>query len=65
MVGRRAESRQIEMIDSTDQKPRRARDEIREQGTEVSERQEVVGNKKHSVKRRGQGGGSPQGPGRG
>lgn len=63
MVGRRAESRQIEMIDSTDQKPRRERDELREQGAEVSERQEVVGNKKHSVKAGG--GGSPQGPGRG
>lgn len=48
------------MIDSTDQKPRRERDEIREQGAEVSERQEVIGNKKHSVKRV-----SPQGPGRG
>lgn len=51
MVGRRAESRHIEMIDSTDQKPWRERDEIREQGAEVSEREEVVGNKKHSVKR--------------
>lgn len=59
-VGRRAKSSQIEMIDSTDQKPRRERDEIREQGAEVSERQEVIGNKKHSVKRV-----SPQGPGRG
>lgn len=38
--------RQIKMIDSTDQKPRRGRDEIREQGAGVFERQEVVGNKK-------------------
>lgn len=41
------------MIDSTDQKARRGRDEMREQGAEVSKRQEVVGNKKHSVKRGG------------
>lgn len=61
VVERRAESGQIEVIDSTDQKARRGRDEMREQGAEVSKRQEVVGNKKHSVK----GGGSPQGPGRG
>lgn len=61
MVGRRAESRQIEMIDSTDQKPRRERDEIREQGAEVSERQEVIGNK-HSIKG---GGGLPKALGEG
>ena len=48
------------MIDSTDQKPRRERDEIREQGAELIERQAMIGNQKHSVKD-----GAPQGPGRG
>lgn len=46
------------MIDNTDQKLRRGREEMRERGAEGFEKQEVIGNKKHSVK-----GGPPQGPG--
>lgn len=48
--------------DSTDQKPRRGREKIREPGTEGFQRLEAVGSWKPSGKR---GGGLPRGPGRG
>lgn len=58
----RTKSRGNGMTDSTDQKPRRGREKIREPGTEGFQRLEAVGSCKPSGKR---GGGLPRGPGRG